>query len=285
MTATIGETTLQTRRALVQGGVSEAPLEAELLVAMTLGMSRSHLYASLPDEFQGSCRRPLEDLIRRRLLREPMAYLLGKREFYGLEFAVGPGVFVPRPETELLVEQAISAVEARYPRTNVAIADVGTGSGAVAVSLAANLLDSYLYATDISQTALATAHTNAEAHKLQQSIDFRLGDLLEPLTSPVDIVVANLPYISSNAIPTLELEVSRFEPREALDGGHDGLDLVRRLLRQAPEHLSPEATILLELDPDQMEAASSTALEVFPEARLRLFKDLAGLERVLVVQC
>ena len=285
MTATIGDATLQTRRALEQGGVSEAPLEAELLVAMTLGISRSRLYASLPDEFQGSCRQPLKELIRRRLLREPIAYLLGKREFYGLELAVGPGVFVPRPETELLVEQAIYVVEARFPKGNAIIADVGTGSGAVAVSLAANLPDSYLYATDVSQTALATAQSNAEGHKVRQRIDFQLGDLLEPLTSPVDIVVANLPYISSDAIPTLEPEISRFEPREALDGGHDGLDLVRRLLHQAPKHLGPAATILLELDPDQMNAASSTALEVFPEARLRLFKDLAGLERVLAVQC
>ena len=285
MTLTIGETLLYIRTTLERGGIGEAPLEAELLLGLALGLDRARLFASLAEEITDSRQQSLERLIQRRLLREPLAYLLGKKEFFGLDLKVGPGVFIPRPETELLVEQVISLVEAHFPQDDATIADVGTGSGAVAASLAVRLLRARLYATDISEAALAAARANAEAHGVQERITFLCGDLLGPLPGQVDMVVANLPYVRSGVVPSLEPEISRFEPREALDGGPDGLDLVRRLLQQAPGHLHPEGTILLELDPDQMDAATSAAMAVYPGARLHRLNDLAGLERVLVIRC
>ena len=285
MTVTVMETLLQVGATLARGGVREAPLEAELLLGQALGIDRPRLYASLADAVPEACQPSLERLVQRRTDREPLAYLLGKREFFSLEFQVAPGVFIPRQETELLVEQAIGLVQNGFSQGDTAIAEVGTGSGAVAISLAVHLPHCRLYATDISQRAIATARANAEAHGVQQQIAFLYGDLLKPLPGPVELVVANLPYIRSGTIPSLEPEVSRFEPREALDGGPDGLALVRRLLRQGPDYLRPAGTILLELDPDQMGAARSAALAVYPKAKVHCVKDLAENQRVLVIQC
>ncbi len=285
MTVTIRGALLQARGALTRGGVGEAPLESALLLGFALGMERPMLYASLEEAVPESAQQALESLVQRRLLREPLAYILGKKEFFGLEFKVCPGVFIPRPETETLVEQAVLLANARFPGGELLMADIGTGSGALAVSLAKALPSASLYATDISETALATASANAAAHCVPDTITFLRGDLMEPLPRPVDIVVANLPYIESQTVPCLQPEVSQFEPREALDGGPDGLELVRRLLRQGPRHLRANGAILLELDPEQMEAASNVACEVYPEARLQRVNDLWGRERVLVIQC
>ena len=285
MTLTVGETLLQTRTTLERGGIGEAPLEAELLLGLAMNLDRVRLYASLAKGVPDTCQQTLERLVQRRLLREPLAYLRGMKEFFGLEFKVGPEVLIPRPETEILVEQAITLIEDRFPQGNAHIVDVGTGSGAVAVSLAVRLPRARLYATDISEAALATAQTNAGAHGVKERIAFLCGHLLDPLPGPVDMVVANLPYIKSGAVPSLEPEIGRFEPREALDGGPDGLDLGCRLLQQSPGHLRPEGTILLEMDPEQMDAASDAALAVYPGASIYRLNDLAGLERVLVIRC
>ncbi|MFH1141590.1 MAG: peptide chain release factor N(5)-glutamine methyltransferase, partial [Chloroflexota bacterium] len=234
MTVTIRGTLLKARGTLTRGGVGEAPLETELLLGFVLGLERSMLYASLEEAVPESAQQTLDSLVQRRLDREPLAYILGKREFFGLEFQVCPGVFIPRPETETLVEQAVLLVNARFPGGELLLADIGTGSGALAVSLAKALPSTSLYATDISETALATARANAAAHGVQDRTAFLRGDLMEPLPGPVDVVVANLPYVRRERIPCLEPEISRYEPQEALDGGPDGLDLVRRLLRQGP---------------------------------------------------
>ncbi|MSQ22063.1 MAG: peptide chain release factor N(5)-glutamine methyltransferase [Dehalococcoidia bacterium] len=285
MTVTIIGMLLQARVTLTRGGVEEAPLESELLLGFALGMERSVLYASLEEVVPESAQQAMESLVQRRLLREPLAYILGKKEFFGLEFKVCPGVFIPRPETETLVEQAVLLVNARFPGGELLIADIGTGSGALAVSLAKALPSTKLYATDISETALATARANAAAHGVQDRTSFLRGNLMEPLPEPVDVVVANLPYIESRTIPCLQPEVSQFEPREALDGGPDGLDVVYQLLRQGTRHIRANGAILLELDPEQMEAASNVAREVYPEARLQRVNDLWGRERVLVIRC
>jgi len=285
VTLTIGETLIQTRKTLRYSGGNETKLEADLLLCISLGMDRSRLYSSLEKTFSEAEQKNLSRLVQRRLLREPVAYLLEKKEFFGLDFQVGPGVFIPRPATESLVEQAIDMLQSESPKGHTIIADVGTGSGAVAISLAVHLPHSHLYATDISPSALAVARANAEAHGVQQQVTFLSGDLLSPLPEHVDMVVANLPYIRSSVIPCLEPEISRFEPTEALDGGADGLDLVRRLLNQGPDHLHSEATIFLELDPEQMDAASSAALAVYRGAWIYCINDLAGYQRVLVVHC
>lgn len=285
MNPTIMEERLRVRNALARGGVNEATLEADLLLGHTLNLSRSQLYASLKEYISEAHQGTVNSLVQRRLRREPLAYILGNREFFGLEFKVFPGVFIPRPETETLVEQAICLAKSHFPKGGASIADIGTGCGAVAVSLAKALPYAHLYATDISETALAAARSNAKAHGAQDRIVFLQGDLLCPLPMRVDIVLANLPYIRSDGIPCLDPEVSQFEPREALDGGLDGLDLIRRLIRQCSTYLRAGGAIVLEMDPDQMDGAASTALEVFPLARLKRVQDLSSRERALVIRC
>ncbi len=284
MTLTIRETLLETRETLSRQGITEAPLEAELLVGLALGIDRATLYASLEEAVTGPGEEDLAPLVLRRASREPLPYLLGSREFFGMAFQVRPGVFIPRPETELLVERAISIVEARFPSGGAVIADVGTGSGAVTVSLAAHLPGARLYGTDVSGTALAVAKDNAQRHGVADRTRFLRGDLLAPVPETVDLVIANLPYIKSAVIPTLEPEVSQFEPREALDGGADGLDLVRRLLDRGVDRMHLPGTILLELDPDQMEAATEAARTVYAGSSITMTKDLAGHDRVLIIE-
>ncbi|MBI4310280.1 MAG: peptide chain release factor N(5)-glutamine methyltransferase [Chloroflexi bacterium] len=283
MTLTIGQALADARKRLAGAGSEESSLEADLLVAGVLGWDRARLYACLDAPFPAGRRRTLERFLLRRLRREPLPYILGRQEFYGLDFQVARGVLIPRPETETLVEQALALARARA--SPVAIADVGAGSGAIAVSLAAHLPQATLYATDTSRRALAVARANAQRHGVLERIVFLAGSLLSPLPGPVDIIAANLPYLPSSRIPTLAPEVSRYEPRRALDGGPDGLRLARRLLKQAPKYLKGSGMILLELDPEQMDSASATAKRVFPDAVLRRVKDLAGRERVLVVEC
>ena len=284
MTVTINGALLQARGTLACCGIGEAQLETELLLGFALGLERSMLYASLQESVPERAQRTLENLVQRRLHREPLAYIVGKREFFGLEFQVRPGVFIPRPETETLVEQAVLLAKTRFPQDDLLIADIGTGSGALAVSLAKTLPTTSVYATDISETALTTARANAKAHGVQDRVTFLQGNLMEPLTRPMDVVVANLPYLRRDRIQFLEPEISRFEPIEALDGGADGLDLVRQLLRNGPYNLRADGTILLELDPEQMEATDSFAREVFHEAHLRSINDLSGRERVLIIE-
>ncbi len=284
MTLMVKDVLAHARAVLDRSGVREAPLEADLLVGTALGLDRAGLYASLEEPVADSSEQHLERLVLRRARREPLAYILGCREFYGLSFKVGPGVLIPRPETEILVEQAIEAVARRTGNNRVRIADVGTGCGGIAMALAVNLTRSHIYATDTSPNPLATAKVNAQAHGVLERISFLEGDLLEPLPGPVDIIVANLPYIPTERIPLLEPEIREFEPVEALDGGADGLDLVRRLLRASPDYLNAGGTVLLEMDPEQMDTATACALEPFPQATIHRLTDLAGLERVLLVQ-
>ncbi|MBI4340200.1 MAG: peptide chain release factor N(5)-glutamine methyltransferase [Chloroflexi bacterium] len=291
MTSTILKAVADARSRLAQAGVPEAPLEADLVVAAALKTDRAHLYALLNEALPAIASRALEAMLRRRVQREPLAYIVGHREFYGLEFKVGRGVLIPRPETETLIEEAIRIVGGRRPHPNplpsrerIIIADVGTGCGASAVSLAVHVPGAYIYATDVSRRAIATAQANATAHGIQDRITFLHGNLLRPVPAKASLITANLPYLPISRLPTLQPEVSLYEPRKALDGGPDGLRLVRRLLRESPGCLEPSGAILVELDPEQMEAAESVALVVYPHATLRRVKDLAGLERVLVVQ-
>lgn len=284
MSVTVGLAVTQTRHALDDAGITEAPLEAELLLAEALDTDRTGLLAALADQLSDDSQQLLKSLVSRRMQREPLAYLRGRKEFYGLEFRVGPGVLIPRPETETLVEETIAVAARLESGQGTIIADVGTGSGIVAISLAILLPHSKMYATDISSTALSTARDNAGRHDVDARISFLDGDLLEALPERVDIVAANLPYLSTDTISELEPEIGLYEPREALDGGPDGLEVVRRLMRQASEHLRPGGAMLLELDPWQMDAASQAALEALPEAAVRRVRDLAENDRVLVVE-
>ncbi|MBE7519425.1 MAG: peptide chain release factor N(5)-glutamine methyltransferase [Thermoflexaceae bacterium] len=251
-------------------GIPDADFEAELLARKAAGVSRSHFFAGAAAS-RGELAR-LHELIERRLEREPAAYITGSREFYGRQFAVGPGVLIPRPETELLVEVALAEIT-RSP--GVVVADAGTGSGAIAVSIAAEAPATRVVGIDVSADALAIAARNVAAHA--PGTQLVRGDLLAPLDS-AGIVLANLPYIPTWEIDALEPEVSRWEPRVALDGGADGFALIRRLIDDCDRRIRPRL-LALEVGYGQADAAVA---ELRARGReTRVVKDLAGIDRVV----
>ena len=281
--STLGVRLDDTARRLAAVGIDDPRLEADVLWMKALDIDRAQLYARLHDDPAEAHATAAEALTARRLRREPLAYVTGTREFYGLDLTIHAGVLVPRPDTETLVAEAISVLSRRAEPTAV-IADIGCGSGAIALALAASMADVTVHAVDRSPAAVALTRANAGRHGLGERVRVYLGDLTAPLPEPVDLIAANLPYVRSDELPTLEPEVSVFEPAEALDGGADGLDLVRRLLREAPARLKPGAAVLLELDPRQLDEAAAFAAEAMPDAHARSVRDLAGRERVLVLE-
>ncbi len=266
---------------LETAGIGDARLEADLIWMTALGVDRAHLYAAFNEPVPEDGAERAAELMARRLAREPVAYLMGKREFYGVEIVVGPGVLIPRPDTETVVEETLRLIE----RIDApCIADVGCGSGAIAVALAVTRADATVYALDVAPRALELTVLNADANGVSDRVQVIASDLLSALPGPVHAIAANLPYVRSDELPTLDPEVRLFEPREALDGGDDGLSLVRRLLAEAGACLYPGGSVVMEMDPRQIEAASQTAAVCLPSAKTRVVHDLAGRERVLVVE-
>jgi release factor glutamine methyltransferase len=268
-------------------GVSPSPaLDADVLLASVVGQDRAYVLAF------GD--RPLTDvqaarykaLVVRAAAGEPIPYLLGRRAFYDLELAVTPDVLIPRPETELLLEQAIAFARARLAQTGrCAAVDIGTGSGALAVGLAAHVPGAAVYAVDISPAALDVARANAASYAVEARIHFLHGDLLAPVLEAgikADLVMANLPYIPTGELAGLD--VSRYEPRLALDGGADGLDLIRRLLPDIPAAAQPDALILLEIAAYQGAAALALAQGALSPRAARIMQDYAGLDRIVRVE-
>ena len=263
------------KKALEAGGVEDAPLEAELLLRHALDFSRVALYQRLDEAVPPHVEADYQKLVSRRLRGEPAAYILGRREFFALEFAVNPGVLIPRPETETLVELAISRARQQAVRS---IADIGTGAEAEAVALAVHLPGVALYATDISAAALKVARANAARHGVTDAITFLEGDMLESLPGPVDMIVANLPYVRIEDMPAVNTH--GFEPRLALEAGADGLDSIRRLVGQAPGHLGEGGTLLLEIGAGQAGAVTGLLREAFPEGKVGCHPDMGGITRV-----
>ena len=248
------------------------------------GVTRSALYARYEDAIEPQVAEQFEALVTRRLGREPSAYITGRREFYGLEFKVTPDVLIPRPETEQVVESALKLARYEPQRARLRIADIGTGSGAIAVSLAKALPRAEVSATDISRAALGVAAENARRHGVERRIAFRAGHLLTPLHDYVDLIVANLPYVTTADWSRLEPELREHEPRLALDGGSDGLDLIRDLLRQAPRYLRPGGHVLLEIGEGQVEPLAAFIRDALPPRTLwNAETDFAGIPRVLSV--
>jgi release factor glutamine methyltransferase len=222
----------------------------------------------------------LERLVRRLEKGEPLPYLTGKQAFFGLDFAVSPAVLIPRPETELLVEEALHWL-AEHPAANSAV-DVGTGSGCIAVTMATRNPSLQITSTDISGKALKVAKKNAENHQVKAQIVFEQTDLFPVGTQTFDLVCANLPYIPSKKLP--EVNTIDFEPTLALDGGEDGLDLIRRLLAHLSQRLNCPGLALLETEATLGAETLSLARNAFPQADVRLLKDLAGLDRLVRVE-
>ena len=279
----LGETLLRISRSLEEVSIPDARLEAEALLAHVLQMSRAQVLAHPERPLS-----PEEDLasseaFRRRLSREPLAYITGRREFFGIDFKVNSSVLIPRPETETLVETALKIANELPGGPELSVIDVGTGSGAIAVSLALHLPSARIFAVDSSSAALDVARTNAEMHGVVDRITFLEGDLLSHFSGGVDLITANLPYVRTGELSSLAPEVQQ-EPTEALDGGQDGLDVVRRMMQQAQHVISGDGVILLEMDPRQAEPLRSMGESLFPGAEISILKDLAGLDRVFMLR-
>ena len=263
--------------------IPDARLEAEALLAHVLQMSRAQVLAHPERPLSTEEEAAVSEAHRRRSGREPLAYITGRREFFGIDFMVNPSVLIPRPETETLVETALK-VASEFPNgLEQSIVDVGTGSGAIAVSLALQLASAKIFAVDSSGAALELAKANAEMHGVADRITFLEGDLLVPFSGAVDLIVANLPYVRTGELSSLAPEVQK-EPREALDGGQDGLDLIRRMMHQAQHVISGEGVILLEMDPRQAEPIRGLGESLFPGAGISVVKDLSGWDRVFMLR-
>ncbi len=273
----LSEALSQAHEKLTRHKIEDSHLEAELLLRHALGIARVKFYLELNRLLTEKETSDFKELLEHRLEGEPLAYITGHKEFYRLDFQVSPAVLISRPETELLVEKALELAK----NSAVAIiADIGTGCGNIAISLALNLPQAQIYATDISPDALKIALVNAKKHGVASRIRFLQGDLLEPLPEPCDLIVANLPYVKEGDLA----ELTRFEPRLALDGGVDGLILIKRLLREARRLLKVEGYLLLEIGLGQAPEVEDFILRLYPKAQVETLKDLAGIERVVVAQ-
>ena len=273
---------LQQGRSLLAQVSDEGDIEAEMLLRECLSLDRTRLYARLGEELSTEQEEAYRGLIVRRMVYEPAAYILGHKEFFGLEFEVTPAAIIPRPETERLVEIAI---DFSRRQAGLKIADVGTGCGAIAVSIAHTVPEASIVAVDLSADALALAQRNAERHRVQRRIRFVQGDLVAPLDGTAfGLIAANLPYVRTSEWEQLPREIREHEPRDGLDGGPDGLQVITRLLQQAPAHLAPGGLLLAEIDDRQGWATTDLAREAFPSAGVELRRDLSGRDRVLTVQ-
>jgi len=269
---------------LLRTKIDDASVEAELLLGHILKMSRTQLYTEPERVLTSAETKHLRRLVRCRLDHEPTAYILGHCEFYGIDFCIDPHIFIPRPETELLVEKAVElAHRISHPEKQITIADVGTGCGAIAISLALALPQAKIYATDISASALQVAGMNCQRHTVNSQVELLQGNLLEPLPRPVDMIVANLPYIKDCEFKDLSPEIRKFEPTIALAGGEDGLDKIQQILEQMPGKLNDEACFLLEIGQGQGEMVTSLIKSYSPQASIELIPDLGGIERVVKV--
>lgn len=210
----------------------------------------------------------------------PLPYIIGHWEFFGLDFRITPDTLIPRPETEIIVEHALDWLQMRpYPHL---VADIGTGSGCIAIAIAKNAPNATVIGTDISYPALQVAVINAQAHQVDQKCSFLLADLLPPLNTGFDLICANLPYIPESKLPTMD--VYEREPQLALDGGYLGLEQINRMLSTAPQFTNPGGVLLIEIESTQGLQVLSTAKRQYPLAKISLIPDLAGYDRVLKIQ-
>jgi release factor glutamine methyltransferase len=262
-------------------GVETARLDAELLATKAFSRTRVELYTHFDQPLDEAELVSYRQLVQRRLSGEPVAYILGRKEFWSIDLQVDAHVLIPRPDTETLVEQGLALLATLgAEKSAVRVADIGTGSGAVAIALKKERPADEVTAVDVSPEALAVARENAT--RLGLAITFVQGDLVAPLTGELDLIVSNPPYIPTRQIDTLAIEV-RSEPRLALDGGADGLTLVRRLVDEAPAVLAPDGWLAMEIGAGQAEAAM-TILTNTGYRGVGSRRDLAGIERVVFGQ-
>ncbi|PZD97885.1 peptide chain release factor N(5)-glutamine methyltransferase [Paenibacillus sambharensis] len=303
---TIGEACVQASCFLEEAGVGEARPNAELLLMHLLGMEKSALLRDWRDPFPAGNEAVWAQLVQRKAEGEPVQYIMGEQWFYGLPFQVTPAVLIPRPETELLVEAVLAAADRLWPaasedeqeipeagerqgkgRKALRAVDVGTGSGAIAVTLAVQRPEWQVCATDLSSEALQVAHANAKRHGAEDRMLWLQGDLLEPVTaaSPplaVDILVSNPPYIPAGDIEGLQREVRDYEPRLALDGGEDGLNPYRRMLKQMKDMAAVPAIAAFELGQGQAHEVARMMMDTRWWNEIRIVDDYAGIGRHVI---
>lgn len=264
--------------AVLQLTTDDPRMDAEVLLAHTLNVPRSWLSAHPEAQivpFQYTSYKHYVGEVSR---GAPLPYVIGHWEFYGLDFKLDARALIPRPETELLVEQALH--HHITSRTDISIADIGTGNGIIAITLALKLPNAKITATDISSTALELAHENAVKHDVANRIAFTHSDLLEGLDR-FELICSNPPYISTDQLETLP--VARHEPRLALDGGEDGMEVIERLLTNAGNHLHHGGVLMLEIGADQGHASLALAEQAFSTGTAQIIKDMSGRDRLLIV--
>jgi len=260
-------------------------LDSRLLLEYVTKANHSQLVAHPEKELNHSERMAYQELLLRAAAHEPIPYLLGSAPFYGSDFIVNPAVLIPRPETECLIDSVVDwARKIEDGFDSFHIVDVGTGSGCIAITLAGIFPDAQIEAVDISADSLGVAKTNAIKHQVCDRINFLHGDLLIPITSNPNLIVANLPYVADDEWSTLDQNVRLFEPEIALRGGSDGVDLIKDLLVQARDRLAPGGGIFLEIGWKQGPMALEVAASLFPRATIRVKADLSNQDRIVIIE-
>lgn len=280
---TVGELLAWTARYLADKGLESARLDAEILLADVLGCRKIDLYGQrYSDPADEDTRRRYREHIRRRLAGCPTAYLVGKKEFFSLEFEVTPDVLIPRPDSEILVTACLDRLKS-LPKPR--ILDIGTGSGNLAIAIAVHAPQAEIVATDISQAALQVARRNAIRHRVENRIEFLCGDLFEPVAGlrPFDVIVSNPPYIALAELEHLDPSVRDFEPRTALVGGTEGFEVFERIISQADRYVNDSGTLLIEIGCEQEVEARRRLAELRTWELLPTIKDYTGRPRVVGV--
>ena len=257
---------------------------AEILLAFALKMTRIDLYLKYDQPLSSDELAAFKSLIKRRIKREPVAYILGEKEFWSLDFKVNPGVLIPRPETECLVEAALPELE---QSSTLSILDLGTGSGAIVIALASEHPRHRYVASDRSPDAVKLAEENARRHQMENRISFCIGEWFEPLEQTkdtFDLIVSNPPYIRAGDIVKLQPEILGYEPRIALDGGEDGLDWIKLIVRSAPLYLRSGGSLIMEIGHDQREEIQKIISDAGGYGEIQFSKDYSGHDRIVRMQ-
>ncbi len=277
----------RTTEYLGEKGIDTARLDTELLLAFALETDRTHLYMNFDQPLNEDELSRFRALVKRRALHEPLQYITGQQEFWSMNFKVSPAVLIPRPETELLVEEGAKEIKKTFPGVkNLKILDLGTGSGALALTLAKEIEGSHVTGVDLSAEAILLARENAEVNGLASAITLFEGDLFAPVKGKqFHLIVSNPPYIPHADLEGLQPEVSEFEPLAALDGGADGLDFYRRIIPESITYLHPGGWLMVEHGEGQSESVSSLYEETERFDPVESIKDLAGIRRIVKGKC
>ena len=264
-------------------GLATPRLDAELLLSHLLNTDRVGLYVNYKETLDETRLIEFKELLDRRALKEPISYILGYKEFWSIRFKVDRRVFIPRPETELLVEEVVKIVRKEYNSKKVNILDIGTGAGTIAISLAKEIGDVRIFATDISRDAVELASENAREQSIYSKIIFGVGDLFSPfkIRGLFDLVVSNPPYIPTHELNDLQDDIKNYEPKQALDGGEEGLSFIKRIINEAPLYLKDSGWLLIEIGYNQAgkieEIFNRSGYFYSPE----IIKDYRGFNRVV----